>query len=81
MAPAHGRTSLNERSDIGATSPGRWHPAHLAKTIGATSRLNVGVLVAAAPALWGAPLAATSAVPAPTRVMARTSDLNVMLAV
>jgi hypothetical protein len=50
IAPAHGRTSLNDSSDIGATSPGRWHEAHLANTIGATSRLNVGVRVAA-PAL------------------------------
>jgi hypothetical protein len=29
-------------SDIGATSPGRWHMAHLAYTIGAMSFPNVG---------------------------------------
>jgi len=29
IALAHGRTSRYVMSDIGATSPGRWHPTHL----------------------------------------------------
>src|SRR5499427_9504026 len=42
IARAHGRTSLNVMSDIGATSPGRWQVMHLLYRIGATSLLNVG---------------------------------------
>src|SRR5205085_1610127 len=39
---AHGRASANVSSDIGVACRGRWQPAHFARTIGATSRLNVG---------------------------------------
>src|SRR5688572_8390514 len=39
---AQGRASLYVNSDIGATSPGRWHEVQLAKKIGATSLLKVG---------------------------------------
>src|SRR4051812_14719277 len=42
IEPAQGRTSLNVMSDIGAGSPGRWHPTHLAYMMGATSELKVG---------------------------------------
>src|SRR5262245_26620825 len=64
IAPAHGRTSLNEVSDMGATSPGRWQLAHLVKTIGATSLLNVGVCALAGPA--------------PNRTSASARDLDVI---
>src|SRR5437867_3516582 len=53
MPFAHGRASLYVSSDIGATSPGRWHVMQLAYTIGATSLFHVGVAVACA-ALTGA---------------------------
>ncbi len=33
--------SAKDKSEKGATSPGRWHGAQFAKTIGATSLLNV----------------------------------------
>src|SRR5215510_7511110 len=40
---AHGRTSLELRTENGADSPGRWHSAQLLKKIGATSLLNVTI--------------------------------------
>src|SRR5215467_15327649 len=46
MDLAHGRASLELRSDIGAASPGRWQPEQSLKRIGATSRLNVTDFVA-----------------------------------
>src|SRR5262249_12068773 len=41
-------TSSYDVSVIGATSPLRWHAAHLSNTIGATSRVKVGTDAAAA---------------------------------
>src|SRR6188472_3948411 len=42
IALAHGRASSYDNNDIGATSPGRWHVAHLLNMIDATSFANVG---------------------------------------
>jgi hypothetical protein len=54
IAFAQGRASLYVRSDIGATSPGRWQPWQFFCKMGSTSRLNVtgaGALEAAAAAI------------------------------
>jgi hypothetical protein len=42
IALAHGRTSLYDISDIGATSPALWHMAHFSYKIGAMSFPNEG---------------------------------------
>ena len=38
------------RNANGAIPPSRWHPAHVSRTIGATSRAKSGVAAGAAPA-------------------------------
>src|SRR5687768_5725903 len=67
-------------SDIGATSPGRWHVTHLAYMIGATSALNVGAAAAAVAACCGAPIVTVDVIPSQTipttrRTRARLSNL------
>ena len=42
--------SRSVRNANGAIPPSRWHPAHVSRTIGATSRVKSGVAVRAAPA-------------------------------
>src|SRR5579862_8670692 len=46
MAFAHGRADSYVSSDIGATSPGRWHCWQFFWRIGSTSLLNVGAVAA-----------------------------------
>src|SRR5262245_60890599 len=53
-------------SDIGATSPGRWHATHLAYIIGATSPLNVGAAADANAGCCGAPLVTVEVIPSHT---------------
>src|SRR5690349_1590044 len=67
-------------SDIGATSPGRWHATHLAYMIGATSPLNVGAATVAEAVCCGAPLVTVDvipshAIPRNTRTRVRVSNL------
>src|SRR5687767_6985732 len=51
MERAHGRTFSYVRSDMGATSPGRWQFMHLSCMSGAMSSVHVGVCAYAWPAL------------------------------
>src|SRR5688500_2850611 len=69
-------------SDIGATSPGRWHATHLAYMIGATSALNVGAAAdaEAEAGCCGAPIVTVDVIPSQTiptnrRTRARPSNL------